>query len=126
MANLKRSYADLLAVQERLRSIKRTSALEIELESDPNEPGNLDDLALALAAVRTNLHLVEKALNEEDRKRNGPEIRTRAMIRQDIQEDRKLLADALPKGSPRKKDVIEANIQYDELQLARSQFPGCG
>ncbi|MBD3004885.1 hypothetical protein [Streptomyces sp. 5-10] len=125
MSDFKRPYGDLIAVQKTLRGIAHTSKLDVELESDPEEPDDLDDLALVLAAVRTNLLLVEVALNEKDQNLNGPELRTRGMIKQDILADQRILERPMPNDPPRSREEIEANLRYDEFQLARSHFPGC-
>lgn len=125
MADLVNPYFEMTTLQSKLREVVLTSELRVELEPEPGEPASLDDLTLTLAALRTNMALTERALNEADRQRNGPELRTREEIKADIKADMELLESPIPDDSPRTREEIEANIRYDELQLARTYFPGC-
>ena len=116
-AEMKRHYTDILELQKRLRSIAQQ--LHLQLEPDPDEPGNVDELALAMSTVRVNMNIVERGLNDADWRMNGPELRTRPAIEADIDHDTYLLAKPGQHDTSRRRDEIEINIAYDQMQLRR-------
>lgn len=118
-AEIRRHYGELLDVQKQLRALAGMSGTDIELEGDPAEPTGVDQLAEAMNVVRNNMIRVQGALNDWDRRENGCETRTRAMIEEDISHDLKLLTQPESDSGLRSREEIELNIGYDEIQLNR-------
>lgn len=118
-AAIKKLYGEITSLQQRTRALASTSRLDVKLRRDPGVPDNADDLKEALGELRANMLLVENALNDLDRERNGPEIRTRSQIEADIASDEELLRGPLPARPARTRETIERNLRYDRLQLRR-------
>lgn len=118
-AEIRRHYGELLDVQEKLRILVRDTGLDVELESSPGEPSNVDQLAEAMNVVRGNMTRMATALNLWDRELNGCETRTRETIQEDIEQDRALLDDPSSDTGGRSRDEIELNVAYDQMQLGR-------
>ena len=116
---MERHYADMLDVQKRLRSLVESARLPVQLEPDPPHPGNVDQLAEALAVIRANMTLVQIHLNDWDFRVNGSESRPRAQIKADIDHDTRLLSRPDLRGG-RSVEEINRNIAYDQMQLSRN------
>jgi hypothetical protein len=119
-ADIRRHYGELLDVQERLRTVSQASGLDVALASTPGDPNSVDQLAEVMNVVRSNMNLVQSALNDLDRQTNGCEIRTHEAIEDDISHDLRLLSRPESADGDRSRDDIERNIAYDEMQLGRS------
>lgn len=117
---MRRQFDEMLDIQKQMRNLAQNNHLRIELEPDPAPPTSVESLADAMNVIRTNMNLLEIALNGWDREMNGCEVRTKSFIQADIERDKALLTE--PGDSPdglRTRHDIELHIAYDQMQLDR-------